>query len=73
MENNTKEVKELIIPTKLLQDVLNYLAEQKFKETHILIYAIQKSAKPVKEEMEVAKPVMKEMEVARGPEEKSKK
>ena len=39
--------KEFIISAELLQDILNYFAEQKFKEVNHLITGIQQSVKPV--------------------------
>ena len=44
--NEQEQPKEFIIKAELIQDILNYLAEQKFKDTVNLINGIQSGLVP---------------------------
>lgn len=54
---NEQVKKEFIISEELLQEILNYFAEQKFKEVNHMIAAIQNSVRPVEVPKEPLKAV----------------
>jgi hypothetical protein len=45
--DNMSDVKQVLLPEPVLQQVMNYLAEQKHKEVNHLIVAIQSTSKIV--------------------------